>query len=655
MAFGFSAFEKGIAFPITADLSGLKAGLGQAQAELDKTLGMSSKSMENIGTKATIAGGAIVGAFGLATKSSADFETGMTEVFTLLPGLSADARDQMTEDVRAFSSEMGTTTDKTVPALYQAISAGVPKENVFEFLRTANQAAIGGVTDLEVAVDGITSVVNAYGTDVISASKASDLMFTAVKLGKTNFEELSSSLFQVIPPASALGVEFGDVTAAISSMTAQGTPTKVASTQLRQALVELSKDGGKASDAFKELSGKSFKEFIASGGNLQDALQIMETGAADMGVGINDLFGSVEAGNAVLALTGKGTEKFKSDLEAMSTAVGATEEAFNTMDETTGRSIDKLMASFEELTLEIGDIFLPILQEHIIPLLKDVLGIFDGLPDWIKPVIVMIGGLGAALVIIGPLLVALPAIIAAITTAFTILSLHPIILVIGGLILLVIWLESEFGILTKAAEVLSDGWGWLTDNVITPFVDWMTKATEGVDWLGTAMKLLLGPIGWVMIAMDHFGISWEDIWNGMMSVMGSAAGFIKGIFDTIIGNFKFMANMVIDGVNVMIRALNRIRVDVPSWIPGIGGQSFGFNVPEIPRLAEGGIVTKPTIAMIGEAGPEAIVPLDRGGGVPGDITITGNTFNVRNDQDIKLIAQELQGLITRNNRARGIL
>lgn len=60
-------------------------------------------------------------------------------------------------------------------------------------------AAVGGVTELETAVDGITSVVNAYGDDVLSAAEASDLMFTAVKLGKTDFTQLSASLFNVIP------------------------------------------------------------------------------------------------------------------------------------------------------------------------------------------------------------------------------------------------------------------------------------------------------------------------------------------------------------------------------------------------------------------------------------------------------------------------
>jgi hypothetical protein len=55
----------------------------------------------------------------------------------------------------------------------------------------------------------------------------------------------------------------------------------------------MGKDGTKASDAFKELSGKSFADFIAGGGDMKQAFDIMKSGADDMGVGVADLFGSV--------------------------------------------------------------------------------------------------------------------------------------------------------------------------------------------------------------------------------------------------------------------------------------------------------------------------------------------------------------------------
>jgi len=129
-----------------------------------------------------------------------------------------------------------------------------------------------------------------------------------------------------------------------------------------------------------------------------------------------------------------------------------------------------------------------------------------------------------------------------------------------------------------------------------------------------------------------------------------AASFIGGIVNSMVGGIKWAVNAVIDSINLMIRILNLFDFSVPDWVPFIGGQSIGFNLQQIPRMAEGGIVTQPTIAMIGESGPEAVVPLS-GAGV--GVTITGNTFNVRNDQDVQKVARELYTLIDRTNRSRG--
>lgn len=282
------------------------------------------------------------------------FENSMNEVFTLLPDISGEAMEEMTGQVKALSKEMGILPNEAVPALYQALSAGVPQDTVFDFLKVANKAAVGGVTTLETAVDGLTSVVNAYGSDVIDVNKASDLMFTTVKLGKTNFEELSASLFNVNPTAAATGVAFEDVSAALAAMTAQGVPTSVATTQLRQALVELSKSGTSTDKVFRRVAGKGFKEFISEGGNLQEAFQLLEKHAQKSGLGVNDLFGSVEAGNAVLALTGKGTERFTNAMEEMRKATGATDAAFQKMEKGFKRKLDKMKANLEVLKISVG-------------------------------------------------------------------------------------------------------------------------------------------------------------------------------------------------------------------------------------------------------------------------------------------------------------
>ena len=352
---------------LNADTTGLKRGLRDADRDVKGFSSKSSAAFSKFGVAAAAAGvaaAAAVGAFAVKSVSAfADFEKGMNEVFTLIPDASEDAMDQMSDDVKQFSKDFGVLPDKVVPALYQSLSAGVPKDNVFAFMEVATKAAIGGATELETAVDGLTSTVNAYGAENITAMEASDLMFTAVRLGKTTMDELSQSLFQVNPVAAAMGVQFGDITAALATMTAQGTPTRVATTQLRQAIVELGKEGTVAFDAFQEATGQTFPDFIAGGGTMEDAFQAMKDKADDMGVGVGDLFGSVEAGMGVISLTSEsGAEAFGKAMDEMQESSGATDTAFDQMDQGLARTWDKIKANVQVALLEIGERLAPFVE-----------------------------------------------------------------------------------------------------------------------------------------------------------------------------------------------------------------------------------------------------------------------------------------------------
>ena len=330
-----------------------------------------------------------VGAFGAATavagfgvasvKMFGDFEQGMNEVRTLLPEIGEEGFGKLQEDVIAFSKEMGVATDDAIPALYQAISAGVPVGSVFDFMTTASKAAIGGVTDLETAVDGITTVVNGYGEENLSAKRAADLMFTAVKLGKTDFEQLSASLSNVTPMAAALGVGFDEVTAAMAVMTAQGVPTSVATTAIRSALAELGKAGSQAGDKFLEISGTTFPEFVREGGSLGEALTALKVHVDENNLELQNMFSSVEAGTGALAILSDDGNKYADALDEMAESAGAADSAFATMDSGVNRSTTKLKTQLETLKVQVGAALVPPLStavESMSPHVDTVLGWF---------------------------------------------------------------------------------------------------------------------------------------------------------------------------------------------------------------------------------------------------------------------------------------
>ena len=251
---------------------GGKVGTGYVEVKPD-TKGFGAELERGVESEGKRAGSKLGGAVGVAAKGAfaagvagmakgvldfGGFDAGMREVFTLMPDITAPAMDEMTAQVKSFAGEFGVLPDEVIPSLYNSLSAGVPPDNVFEFLETAQQLAKGGATDLATAVDGLSSVVNAYGPEALNAADASDQLFTAVKLGKTTVDEMSGALYNVVPIAASFGVGFDEVAASIATVTAQGTPTSVATTQMASALAELGKAGTKTSDLFAEVAGKTF-------------------------------------------------------------------------------------------------------------------------------------------------------------------------------------------------------------------------------------------------------------------------------------------------------------------------------------------------------------------------------------------------------------
>lgn len=335
-------------------------GADEAGNSLDEMSGASDRLASAAGNLIKVlAGMAILKEIGDYANKSVDdftgFEKGMAEVSTLLSDSTTASMGIMQNQVKEFATDTGRLTTDIVPALYQAISASVPQENVFSFLETANKAATGGVTTLETAVDGLTSVINAYGQGNMSVERASDVMFTAVKLGKTNFEQMSAALFNVVPTAVNAGVAFEDVAAGLATITAAGTPTSVATTQMRQMLVELADETKGAGETFQKVAGKSFRNFIAEGGNLSEALGFMEDHASSAGKTIGQLFSSVEAGNAAAGLTGERAATFAKDIEEMGNAAGATEAAYAKMTDTFSHKQDLLDAAWENIRLDSGE------------------------------------------------------------------------------------------------------------------------------------------------------------------------------------------------------------------------------------------------------------------------------------------------------------
>lgn len=148
-------------------------------------------------------------------------------------------------------------------------------------------------------------------------------------------------------------------------------------------------------------------------------------------------------------------------------------------------------------------------------------------------------------------------------------------------------------------------------TVTNLFTNLLRTATTVIKAITQILKGLVEFIAGVMTGdMDRAFEGLKDIFSGFKT-------FISGVVNGILGIVETMANGVVDSINMVIRALNKLSFDVPDWvpIPSMRGKTWGFNLTELehvklPRLATGGITMGPTRALIGEAGREAVLPLE---------------------------------------------
>jgi hypothetical protein len=112
------------------------------------------------------------------------------------------------------------------------------------------------------------------------------------------------------------------------------------------------------------------------------------------------------------------------------------------------------------------------------------------------------------------------------------------------------------------------------------------------DILKGLFKILQGVIDFVT---GVFTLNWKLAWQGVSKVF-------EGVFDVITGVFKGAINIMVDAINFIIREINKLKIDVPDWIPEIGGSSIGFSIPQIPKLAKGAVISPnaPFLAMLGD-------------------------------------------------------
>lgn len=219
------------------------------------------------------------------------------------------------------------------------------------------------------------------------------------------------------------------------------------------------------------------------------------------------------------------------------------------------------------------------------------------------------------------------------------------ILAIGAIIAIGITLYKNWDFIkAKAIEI----WGRIKD-VFNNFKEWLQGVFQR-DWsksfgaLGNLLNAFLRNVSNIFAGVKNvfrgiidfvsgvFTGNWSRAWNGVKEIF-------KGAFQCLTGIAKAPLNGVIGLINMAIDGLNSISFTAPSWVPFVGGKHFGVHLPKMPYLAKGGIIDKPTQAVVGEAGTEAVVPLENN---TGGLNLLANKLSERINNMLMVPSNTLQ-------------
>jgi hypothetical protein len=279
-------------------------------------------------------------------------------------------------------------------------------------------------------------------------------------------------------------------------------------------------------------------------------------------------------------------------------------------------------------------------METLVPAFSDFFGFIT---DNIPTIATFVGVLGLMLIAFNLQAIA-TRIATTVTTLFgvaqailnTILSLNPLTLVaiaIAALVAGIVYLATQTtffqDIWAAMTAFVSQAWEDFSAvfmAVMEAIGDFFVTIGENLSESWEKTTAFLGEtwdgfIGFITGIWDGFKEGFDNVVNGFKTIFENVFNGIKSFFVGIVNGyisiFENFINFVIDGINGMINLLNKVQINIPAT-PFSDALTIGLNLPNLSRLAiprialaEGGYVDRPTNALIGEAGPEVVMPLDR--------------------------------------------
>lgn len=473
--------------------------------------------IETVGKKVSVASAASAGVLGASVKSASDYTDAVAKVGTVAD-LQSVSLEKLRDDMLQLSTETGRGAGEIADATYQAISASVDTADAVSFVGTSVDLAKAGFMETADAVDVLTTIINAYGLEASDAERLSDILIQTQNDGKTTVNELSQSMGQVIPLASAYGVNIENLAASYAQLTKNGVDTAQAGTYLKSMLNELGDSGSDVGEILKSKTGKSFGQLMNDGMSLGDVLGILNDSVNGDSEALAGLWSSSEAGTGALSILSSGVGAFNDELGNMQDSAGNVADALETLSTPSAKAQEGLNA-VKNVGIELGSAAL----EAIAPLLKQ-------LAETVKSLTERFGNLSPATQAV---IVAVMAILAA---------LGPVIIIIGQLI-------TAVGTIMTVAPAVATALG---------------AVKIAIAAIGGPVTIVIAVITALMLGLIHAYNTSEEFRNKVNAVFDAVGNKVNAAINTIIGVFR-------SGIAYYKNAVSDIRAawsELVSWFSG---------------------------------------------------------------------------------------
>ena len=257
------------------------------------------------------------------------------------------------------------------------------------------------------------------------------------------------------------------------------------------------------------------------------------------------------------------------------------------------------------LVMQIIEAVLPVLLQ----LVQAILPIITQIVEAVLPVLIQL--INTILPIITQIISAVLPVLVEILNALTPILNMVISLLQPILNLIISLVEPILNLIMAAIQPLIEIFATLISTILQPIMPILSAVANIItSVLGAAIQAIQPIIqsltsifqGLIDFITGVFSGNWSQAWNGIVQVFG-------GLWDGLVAIVKAPINAVIGLINKAIGALNSISVTIPDWVPIVGGNTFGIDIPTIPMLASGGFTDGVSIA--GEAGMEAVISFDK--------------------------------------------